>query len=59
MTDSQSDAIEPDMNIITCFICENTLKSLNQGGFAKSCMAVSFTLVDLKFLVQQSFSLTL
>ena len=37
----------------------NTLQSLNQGGLAKSCMAVSFTLVDLKFLVKQSFSLTL
>ena len=38
---------------------KNTLLSLNQGNFAKFCMAVSFTLADLKFLVQQSFSLTL
>ena len=38
---------------------KNALLSLNQGNFAKFCMAVSFTFVDLKFLVQQSFSLTL
>ena len=38
---------------------KNTMLSLNQGNFAKFCMAVSFTLADLKFLVQQSFSLTL
>ena len=37
----------------------NTLLSLNQGNFAKFCVAVSFALVDLKFLVQQSLSLTL
>ena len=35
-----------------------TLQSLNQGGFTKFCTSVSFTLVDLKFLVKQSFSLT-
>ena len=35
-----------------------TLQSLNQGGFAKFCMSVSFALVDLKFLIRQSFSLT-
>ena len=32
---------------------------LNLRNFAKFCVAVSFTLVDLKFLVQQSVSLTL
>ena len=37
----------------------NTLLTLNQGKFAKFCVAVSFTLVDLKFLAQQNFSLTL
>ena len=31
---------------------KNTLLSLNQGNFTKFCVAVSFTLVDLKFLVQ-------
>ena len=51
--------IEPDMNIITCFThVKNTFLSLNQGKFAKFCLSVSFTLVDLKFLVQQSVSLT-
>lgn len=30
---------------------KNTLLSLNQGNFTKFCVAVSFTLVDLKFLV--------
>ena len=38
---------------------KNTLLTLNQGKFAKFCVAVSFTLVDLKFLAQQNFSLTL
>ena len=38
---------------------KNTLLSLNQGDFAKFCIAVSFTHVELKFLVQKSFSLTL
>lgn len=37
---------------------KNTLLSLNQGNFTKFCVAVSFTLVDLKFLIQQSLSLT-
>ena len=54
-----SGVIEPDMNIVTCFTCEETLMSLNLGNFAEFCMAVSFTLVDLKFAVQESFSLTL
>ena len=31
---------------------KNTLLSLNQGNFSTFCVAVSFTLVDLKFLVQ-------
>ena len=30
---------------------KNTLLSLNQGNFSQFCLAVSFTLVDLKFLV--------
>ena len=39
---------------------KNTSLSLDQGNFAKFRMAVSFTLIDLKFLDQQSqFSLTL
>ena len=36
---------------------ENTFLSLNQGNFDKFCVAVSFTLVDLKFLVHQSLTL--
>lgn len=35
------------------------LVSLNQGNLVKFCVAVSFTLVDLKFLIQQSFSFNL
>ena len=31
---------------------KNTLLSLNQGNFTKFCVAVSFILVDHKFLVQ-------
>ena len=54
-----SNVIEPDTNFITCFTCEKYIIQLNQGNFAKFCMAVSFTLIDLKFPVQQSFSLTL
>ena len=38
---------------------KNTLSSLNNGNFAKFCLAVSFALFDLQFLVQQSLSLTL
>ena len=47
-----------DLYIITYLPCENTLPRLNQGNFAKFCMAVSFTIIDVEFLVQQSFSLT-
>ena len=54
-----SDVIELDMNMITCFTSEEYIVSLNQGHFAKFCVAVSLVLVDLEFLVQQSSSLTL
>ena len=39
-----SNVVEPDMNIITCFTSEEFF------------LTVSFTLVDLKFLFQQSFA---
>ena len=54
-----SNVIEPDMNIITCFTYEEYIVESRSRKFAKFCMAASFTLVDLKFVVQQSFSLTL
>ena len=47
-----SDMIEPGMNIIICFTCEEYIAEFNQGNFGKFCVAVSFNPVDLKFLVQ-------
>ena len=50
--------LNPNYRLLYVLVVMSTLKNLNQGGFAKFCMAASFTLVDLRFLVQQSFSLT-
>ena len=36
---------------------KNTLLTINQGKFAKFCVAVSFTLVDLKFHYSAEFQL--
>ena len=44
----------PEMNIVTYTTREEYIFEFKSR---KLCMAVSFTLADLKFLVQQSFSI--
>ena len=59
LTNSQATWFHRTWRVQHTLQVKNTLFSLSRRNFAKFCVAVSFTPVDPKFLVQQRFSLTL
>ena len=59
LTSSQTTWLHRTWRVQHTLQVKNTLFSLSRRNFAKFCVAVSFTPVDPKFLVQQRFSLTL